>query len=546
MGRISAPIRRATALFRIGLDLNIHPLFDARFYNVCNPDVSASRWPPLLHFLIWGGFEGRKPHPLFDPKWYLSENADVAGTKLNPLQHYVNFGCRERRSPHPLFDSAWYVRQYPDANVVTDPLLDFLARSGSGCRRPHALFDSEWYSQRYPEVKSSGLNPLLHYVLHGAISGFAPNRHFNPQRYMEQFGSTLDTDALSHYIITTSRGVYKSHPGFSQTSERPPGTAAPTPLLLASTCRPGSGQHPFVIGNDLGNSEVPIFIVYGASHVPFIQSTIIPSLAAQSCRNKLRLHVLNYKSGESLLNDEVTRYSGGALTGIMDWSAGRDGGHIGFGEAMNYLFRRVEPESCFFLMNPDSIPMHGCMDTLLETFRTRDYALVEARQWPCEHPKEFDPATGWTPWASGAFVLVSSQAFQSLNGFDPLFFLYNEDVDLSWRAWLHNMPVVYEPKAVCAHFTGALSYHESRFYSEHFFSIRNFVVLAYKFFGEIGERAAWRWVDEARLPATLRARVEESYLALRQHIRRVNCDGRSHTDKVKILGMNLYHNLRQL
>ena len=170
---------------------------------------------------------------------------------------------------------------------------------------------------------------------------------------------------------------------------------------------------------------------------------------------------------------------------------------------MNYLFSRVSPESCFLLVNPDSMPMPGCIERLLETFRERSAALVEARQWPSEHPKEYDDGTGWTPWASGAFVLIASRAFQQLQGFDPLYFLYNEDVDLSWRAWLEGFPVVYEPQAICAHFTGLLSYGPTRFYYEHFFSIRNFLVIAYKFYGEDGEQAAWRWIEDARLPGSL-------------------------------------------
>jgi GT2 family glycosyltransferase len=192
------------------------------------------------------------------------------------------------------------------------------------------------------------------------------------------------------------------------------------------------------------------------------------------------------------------------------------------------------------------MPMPGCIDRLLGTFCERSAALVEARQWPSEHPKEYDTVTGWTPWASGAFVLIASQAFRQLNGFDPLYFLYNEDVDLCWRAWLHDMPVIYEPRAICAHFTGLLSYGPTRFYYEHFFSIRNFLVIAYKFFGDAGELAAWRWIEEAPFPEAFRARIKVSYLQVRGDIQRVEVPGAFYADNIKILGLNLYHQLRRV
>src|SRR5450755_73731 len=77
-----------------------HTLFDPRYYLENNTDVQGSQWSPLLHFLLWGGFEGRKPHPLFDPEWYMAQYPEVASCGLNPLQHYIRFGQREGRSPH--------------------------------------------------------------------------------------------------------------------------------------------------------------------------------------------------------------------------------------------------------------------------------------------------------------------------------------------------------------------------------------------------------------------------------------------------------------
>ena len=42
------------------------PLFDAEYYLASYPDIAAAGVNPLLHFIVQGAFERRKPHPLFD------------------------------------------------------------------------------------------------------------------------------------------------------------------------------------------------------------------------------------------------------------------------------------------------------------------------------------------------------------------------------------------------------------------------------------------------------------------------------------------------
>lgn len=528
-----------------------HPLFDPRYYLESNPDVRDSRWSPLLHFLLWGGFEGRQPHPLFDPEWYMAQYSDVASCGLNPLQHYIRFGWREGRNPHPLFDAAWYLHTYPDVKAAAcDPLVHFLEWGGAEGRQPHPLFDSQWYLRRYPDAKESGLNPLVHYVLHGGVRGLNPNRSFNAAYYSEQYPASVANglNPLIHYVTGLERGAYDPHPGFPRPRRGRGRTQSSLSAEPALRLAPGESTRnaPQVWQNSFTGSSLPVFVVYGSSNVSFVECELIPALAAQHCRTRMHLHVVNYRHSQVLLSPAARAFSERALAGVTDWSAEREDRHIGFGEAVNYLFARVSPESCFLLVNPDAMPMAGCIDRLLGTFCERSAALVEARQWPSEHPKEYDSATGWTPWASGAFVLIASRAFRRLNGFDPLYFLYNEDVDLSWRAWLQDMPVIYEPRAICAHFTGLLSYRPTRFYYEHFFSIRNFLLIAYKFFGDAGESAAWRWIEEARLPEAFRARVEESYLQVRAEVQRVEVQDAFYADKLKVLGLNLYHQLRRV
>jgi hypothetical protein len=71
-------------------------LFDREFYSQSNNDLKDM--DPAVHYLQYGGFEGRDPSPRFSSATYLTENLDVAACTMNPLLHYELFGRKEGRS----------------------------------------------------------------------------------------------------------------------------------------------------------------------------------------------------------------------------------------------------------------------------------------------------------------------------------------------------------------------------------------------------------------------------------------------------------------
>jgi GT2 family glycosyltransferase len=74
-------------------------------------------------------------------------------------------------------------------------------------------------------------------------------------------------------------------------------------------------------------------------------------------------------------------------------------------------------------------------------YRARNWALAER---------------GVVDWVTGACVLVRTDAFRAVGGFDEGFFLYVEEVDLCWRLRRAGWKVLYEPKARVLH-RGAVS-----------------------------------------------------------------------------------------
>ncbi|WP_018351206.1 glycosyltransferase family 2 protein [Longispora albida] len=76
---------------------------------------------------------------------------------------------------------------------------------------------------------------------------------------------------------------------------------------------------------------------------------------------------------------------------------------------------------------------------------------------PEELPGLSRAAGGPVPAASGCLLLVERALFEELGGFDPRYFMYSEDVDLSYRAAKLGRGPVLVPEAMVVHVGGASS-----------------------------------------------------------------------------------------
>ena len=112
------------------------------------------------------------------------------------------------------------------------------------------------------------------------------------------------------------------------------------------------------------------------------------------------------------------------------------GENVGFGAGHNRLFlQKSASTSAYLCLNPDGI-LHPQGISRLHAFADAHawQGLFEAMQEPCMPPKYFDPLTGKTEWCMGACLLIPNLVYEDVQGFDERFFMYCEDVDLSWRA----------------------------------------------------------------------------------------------------------------
>lgn len=129
-------------------------------------------------------------------------------------------------------------------------------------------------------------------------------------------------------------------------------------------------------------------------------------------------------------------------------------GNLGFGGGHNHLMRTAFQSGyeIYIAVNPDGALHPDAVKYLVQMVEAANgKALVEAIQFPSEHPKPYDPYTMDTPWVSGACLAISKTAFEDLDGFDEGFFMYCEDVDLSWRARAQGYALKTCPRALFLH-----------------------------------------------------------------------------------------------
>lgn len=129
-----------------------------------------------------------------------------------------------------------------------------------------------------------------------------------------------------------------------------------------------------------------------------------------------------------------------------------------------------------FLLNPDTKIDKNCLKYLYEKARSckeKDFMII-ARQknyitekflidgvcvdifgfpykiYNAYHPEETKPPF----YCDGAAMFMPKATFYNLGCFDSEMFVFAEDIDLSWKAHLMNIPLYNEPRAIVYHYGG--------------------------------------------------------------------------------------------
>lgn len=184
----------------------------------------------------------RFPSPaLFDADYYRRNNPDIP-PGANPRVHFLTRGALQGRNPHPFVD------------------IEFFARTG----RPHPLFDAEFYLRKNPDVRVAGVNPLVHYVLHGAAELRKPHPWFDPKYYVAQCPEALP-NPLAHFLENCAGNPHPLFDCESYMREHPTGGGNPLVHWVVNATRdhPLTPAAPLVL--EIDDVELPIQLVRGES-----------------------------------------------------------------------------------------------------------------------------------------------------------------------------------------------------------------------------------------------------------------------------------------
>lgn len=283
---------------------------------------------------------------------------------------------------------------------------------------------------------------------------------------------------------------------------------------------------------------IHIFCSISSGRLVEINNVLIPSIVNQTYNGNIVLTLINYKADNKFTEDNIVVQSKRIKLQILN-----PDNPLGFGESHNYAFKEVNPEGYFLIINPDVSLHRDAINQLLAECK-KGIGIIEARQLPFAHPKDLPhKKTFETNWASGSCILVNREMFKKVNGFDPLFWMYLEDVDLSWRSKINGYKVIQNPLAVAYHFTGVyFSYVENSYALEDFWSLRNFLYISYKFWGDYGLKKAKKLIyDVGHYNRQIKEDAIRNFeeLVEKKDIKRIDIP-KSLQNEIKIFGYNKF------
>ena len=304
-----------------------------------------------------------------------------------------------------LFDAAWYVETYSDvADSGIEPLRHFLTHGTADRRSPGPRFDTNWYLAAYPDIAAAGINPLLHYLRHGEAEGrfaCAIRPSLRPRAATPEERAARRRERRRHLGLDGPAPAFDIAVGLVTYDTSPEDLHRVLAAARGALRRAGAGE------------AARLYVIDNGA--PSRADTLAPGVVLLPTR-----------------------------------------GNVGFGAGHNALMRAAfaDGATLYVAINPDGLLHPDALAALARmTQAAGGGALVEALQFPEEHPKLYDPDTFDTPWASGACLAIPRQVYETIGGFDEGFFLYCEDVDLSWRARAAGFAVKLCPAALFLHRT---------------------------------------------------------------------------------------------
>jgi GT2 family glycosyltransferase len=148
--------------------------------------------------------------------------------------------------------------------------------------------------------------------------------------------------------------------------------------------------------------------------------------------------------------------------------------NLGYAGGCNFGAERAEGTILFFL-NPDTVVASGTVAELARALEDRSIGIVMPRLRLLNEPEKLNSSgnvvhisgLAWPggygqradgvedvrdiPYPSGAAMALRAELFRELGGFTDELFMYQEDLELGWRAHLRGVRVIVNPRADVYH-----------------------------------------------------------------------------------------------
>ena len=193
----------------------VREFFDAGFYRNSYPEIEGEDGDLLHHYMIEGWKHGYDPSPKFSTTFYIDTYDDIRKAALNPLLHYAIAGRDEGRQAYEgqpvsavsendfrllseFFDPAYYAEHATGLDEKMsdrDLLAHYLENGWKQGLDPSPQFSTSFYLETYSDIRTGGLNPLLHFV----VAGQAEGRKSHPNQVVSEL-SEHDLITVADYF----------------------------------------------------------------------------------------------------------------------------------------------------------------------------------------------------------------------------------------------------------------------------------------------------------------------------------------------------------
>ncbi len=187
----------------------------------------------------------------------------------------------------------------------------------------------------------------------------------------------------------------------------------------------------------------------------------LASIQAQTIFSEIELVVVDNASGDG--TEELVRN----LT--TDWPRTQiiqTGANLGF--SANNIGAKAASGKYLYLLNPDTWLEPDCLEQFVKTMERENADAAggtileyEDATLQAKGSHGFDifgnpvsPSRGRNPeplFCIAGFFFIRRDSFERLGMLDDRYFMYGEEMDLSWRIWLSGGRLVYAPDAKCHH-----------------------------------------------------------------------------------------------